>query len=76
MADIARSLGVKRELLYAWRETVRKNGAEHAFRGSGNERPKTDQSAEIAALRRELEQVKEERDILKKAAAYFAKDLS
>ena len=30
---------------------------------------------EVARLKRELEQVKEERDILKKAAAYFAKEL-
>jgi len=75
MADIARSLGIKREVLYAWRDTVRKNGIDHAFRGPGRSKPKTDQAAEIAALRRELEQVKEERDILKKAAAYFAKEL-
>ncbi len=30
---------------------------------------------EVARLRKELERVKEERDILKKAAAYFAKEL-
>jgi len=29
----------------------------------------------VSRLRQELEQVKEERDILKKAAAYFAKEL-
>ncbi len=29
----------------------------------------------MTRLRRELEKVKEERDILKKAAAYFAKEL-
>jgi len=31
------------------------------------------QEAEIKALKRELKRVKEERDILKKATAYFAK---
>jgi len=30
---------------------------------------------EVSRLRQELERVKEERDILKKAAAYFAKEL-
>jgi len=33
------------------------------------------QGGEVARLKRELERVKEERDILKKAAAYFAKEL-
>jgi transposase len=46
-----------------------KRGAQ-AFPGSGKRA--TD---ELARLRKELEQVKEERDILKKAAAYFAKEL-
>jgi transposase len=32
--------------------------------------------SEVERLKRELEQVKEERDILKKAAAYFAKNVS
>ena len=33
------------------------------------------QMSEVAHLRKELKEVKEERDILKKAVAYFAKDL-
>jgi len=52
MADIARLLGIKREVLYAWRDTVRKNGVEHAFLGPDRSKPKTDQAADIAALRR------------------------
>ena len=42
------------------------------FPGTGRQVAKDD---EIARLKRELEAVKEERDILKKAAAYFAKEL-
>ena len=38
--------------------------------GSGED----DQAAEVRRLKRELARVTEERDILKKAAAYFAKD--
>jgi transposase len=45
---------------------------ERAFPGSGRKAGKGD---EVTQLRRELERVKEERDILKKAAAYFAKEL-
>jgi len=72
IAEIARELGVKRTLLYRWRDEFNKK-AEKAFKGSG--RPKTDEMSEISRLRQELADVKEERDILKKAAAYFAKDL-
>jgi len=38
-------------------------------------RPKNDQLSEIDRLKKELKAVTEERDILKKAAAYFARDL-
>ncbi len=69
-ADIARELGVPRNRLYKWKEQVRKNGAA-AFPGSG----RGGSNDELGRLRRELERVKEERNILKKAAAYFAKEL-
>lgn len=69
---IAMELGIKRTMLYRWRDQLRKKG-ESAFSGGG--RPSNDQLSEIAKLKKELKEVKEERDILKKAAAYFAKDL-
>ena len=68
-ADLARELGVRRNQLYKWKEQLGKRGVQ-AFPGSGKR--STD---ELARLRKELEQIKEERDILKKAAAYFAKEL-
>jgi len=71
-SEVARELGIKRTLLYRWRDELRKKG-EAAFSGSG--RPRDDQMSEIVRLKKELKEVKEERDILKKAAAYFAKDL-
>ena len=71
-SEIAVQLGVKRTLLYRWRDEVRTK-SEAAFGGSG--RRLTNQEDEIVRLRRELQVVKEERDILKKAAAYFAKEL-
>ena len=72
-AEIARELGVKRELLYRWKQQLEVK-ADRAFRCSG--RPKADQMSEVTRLKQELKAVKEERDILKKAAAYFAKDLA
>lgn len=71
-SQIALELGIKRTLLYRWRDQLRKRGAA-AFTGSG--RARNSQLSEIDRLKKELKEVTEERDILKKAAAYFAKDL-
>ena len=71
-SELAMELGVKRTLLYRWRDQFTAKG-DLAFCGSG--RPKADQLSEVSRLKKELKEVKEERDILKKAAAYFAKDL-
>ncbi len=71
VADIARALGVKRTLLYRWRDQVCGKG-EEAFRGSG--RPKLEDRSELSRVKQELKDVTEERDILKKAVAYFARD--
>ena len=72
VAEIARELGVKRTLLYRWRDEL-KNKSDKAFKGAG--RPKSDEMSELSRLRQENKDLREERDILKKAAAYFAKDL-
>ena len=72
-AQIAMALGVKRTLLYRWREEVAARG-DAAFSGQTGPKP-TAQSTEIVRLKRELAAVQVERDILKKAAAYFAKAL-
>jgi transposase len=68
--DIARELGVQRNQLYKWQEQLRAKG-EDAFPGKGY---RTEKDDEIDRLKRELERVKEERDILKKAAQYFARE--
>ncbi len=70
--NIAIDLGIRRNMLYKWQEQLKKHG-DNAFRGPG--RYPTDQDDEVTRLRKELADVKEERDILKKAAAYFARDL-
>ncbi len=71
-SELAMELGVKRTLLYRWKDQLEEKG-ESAFSGSG--RPRNDQLSENAKLKKELKEVTEERDILKKAAAYFARDL-
>jgi transposase len=72
-SEIAMQLGIKRTLLYRWRDQLNDKGSEAFTRGPG--RPKAGQMSELSRLRQELKEVKEERDILKKAAAYFARDL-
>jgi len=59
-----------RNRLYKWQEQLRAKGDE-AFPGKGY---RTEKDDEIARLKRELERVREERDILKKAAQYFARE--
>ena len=70
-SDVARELGVRRNQLYKWKEALVKHGTD-AFPGIGRRSTAKD---EVSRLRKELERVQEERDILKKAAAYFAKEL-
>ena len=69
-SQVAMALGVRRTLLYRWRDEYAAQG-EAAFSGRPGPKP----SDEVARLKRELAAVREERDILKKAAAYFAKEL-
>ena len=69
--DLARELGIPRNRLYKWKEQLEKRGG-GAFPGTGRRCGKGD---EVSRLKAELERVKEERDILKKAASYFAKEL-
>ena len=72
VSELAMELGVKRTLLYRWKDQLESKGTS-AFSGSG--RPKLNQLSEVSRLKKELKEVTEERDILKKAAAYFARDL-
>ena len=70
VAQTARDLDVHENVLRKW---VREASADpqHAFPGQGVMKP---EQAEIERLRKEVAKLKMERDILKKAAAYFARD--
>ena len=70
VAQAARDLDLHENVLRKW---VRELGVDpqHAFPGQGQMKP---EQAEIARLKKEVAKLKMERDILKKAAAYFAKE--
>jgi transposase len=71
VADAAASLGVAENMLHAWK---RKYGsaAERIRKERGGETAEE----ELKRLRREVTQLKQERDVLKKSIAVFAKDRS
>ena len=71
VADVAASLGVAENLLHAWKRKFG-SAAEEVRRERGGETPEE----ELKRLRREISQVKQERDILKKSIAFFARDRS
>jgi transposase len=62
VAEVSQRLGVSQHSLYEWKKKF--------SQPAGSD----DSDAEIRRLKRELTRVTEERDILKKATAYFAKD--
>jgi len=70
-AEVAADLGLRRQQLYKWKSQF--DRVDGLAKVAGNEPESKD--AENARLRRELARVTEERDILKKAAAYFAREL-
>ena len=73
-AEIAMQLGIQRNQLYKWKEQLARSG-EAAFSGKRG-RPTKENQSELATLKQENLRLKEENEILKKAAAYFARDLT
>lgn len=71
-AAVARKLGIRADMLRKWRRqfATAASGAD-AFPGHGQV---TSQDEELRRVKRELEVVRQERDFLRKAAAYFAKE--
>jgi transposase len=71
VADVAASLGVAENLLHAWKRKLG-SAAEQVRKERGGETPEE----ELKRLRRENAQLKQERDVLKKSVAVFARDRS
>jgi len=81
-SDLARELGIGRPTLYLWRDQLAELG-DSAFSRSGKGNQKEPESPDdVEALKREIKRLKKELDserldneILKKATAYFAKEV-
>jgi len=68
VAEVARRLGVGENCLRHGRQAAREQGGA-AFPGQGNPSPADE---ELRRLRAEVQRLRAQRDLLKKAAAYFA----
>lgn len=71
--ELSRELGLRPNQLYKWRDQMIRQG-EKAFTSKKGRPLKADQS-KMVTLEQENKRLKEEVYILKKAAAYFAKEL-
>jgi transposase len=71
VAEAARSLGIGHTLLRSWKLAL-ENGGNEAFPGQGNLPPS---EQELQRLRAENKRLHMECDILKKATAFFAKEV-
>lgn len=67
VAEAAKSLGITTTLLYKWKD---KADAEHNSAGLSN-----DEREELGRLRKENRSLRMEKEILKKASAFFAKEM-
>ena len=70
VAEMSRETGISENTLYTWMKRYREN-RDKPFVGSGRVLPENE---EMVRLRREVKDLREENEILKKAAAYFAKN--
>ena len=66
IGQVSKRLGVTTKILYAWIKRYSDGPSQHS--------QITDQQREIRDLKAQLKRTEEERDILKKAAAYFARE--
>jgi len=74
IAEVADDLGINRETLRNWIRVAdgRRSGGHGSSRPEVEPQPTSPAEAELAALRKRVRELEEERDILRKAARYFA----
>jgi transposase len=70
IAQVARELGISETSIHQWRKELAQSGKE-AFPGSGHQTPREEENRR---LKRELERIQQERDILKKVVSIFSRD--
>lgn len=71
VSETAESLGITRALLYSWIKAKRQPKETQALMNTNHDLQK-----ENKALKKEIQRLTEEKEILKKAAAYFARNPS
>ena len=72
VTHVARELGLRVNQIYKWKKQLEGKGEEAVFPGKGRQ---AQANAELTRLRKELALAREEIEILKKAAAYFAREV-
>ena len=70
ISQVSRDLGINSNMLARWKNELQ-DDTRQAFPGKGNLKPEEE---ELRRLRRENALLRQERDILKKATAFFAKE--
>jgi transposase len=70
ISELSKELGIRPSLIYRWRSEF-SSTSENSFPGNGR---RIEPEDELQKLRRELNEVKMERDILKKAVSIFSKN--
>jgi len=68
VAEVARDLGISMQTLWQWVQQAKVDS------GQAGEALTTTERDELRQLRREVARLREEREILKKATAFFAKE--
>lgn len=66
--EAARALGIRDNLLYRWKKLLDEQNPSAVLA--------SDERQELMALRREVKTLRMEKDILKKASAFFAKEMT
>ena len=67
VADAAASLGLRTNQLYGWKQKQEADKGDHLLN--------TEEKSELLALRKEVKQLRMEKEILKKASAFFAREM-
>lgn len=69
VSELSRELNINQNMLHTWKNQYLSN-KQDPFPGKGHQSP---EDAELRSLRQQLKEVREERDILKKALGIFSK---
>ena len=75
LRDVGRELGVNHETLRGWVSAAKRADERRAGRGADGDELSGAERDELRRLRRKVAELELEKEILRKAAAYFAKEM-